>query len=128
MEAALHEDAGAAHFQGFGDLLVNFIEVEQVALFAAGALDGRIEGAEGAVLGADVGVVHVAVDDVADNAVGMELAADGVGFHADSDQIIGAEHFESLFASKAHTDFMIPEVGVAESMNWRIAGLKKRKA
>jgi hypothetical protein len=33
----------------------------------------------------------------------MELAADGVGFHANADEIIGAEHFESLRVSKAHT-------------------------
>ena len=104
MNAALHEHTGAAHLDGFGDLLVDLIKVEEVALFAARTLDGRIEGAERAVLGADVGVIDVAVDDVADNAVGMKLAADGVGFHADADQIIGAEHFESLFVAKAHTN------------------------
>ena len=65
------------------------------------------EGAEGAVLGADVGVVDIAVDDVADDSVGMEAAADGVGFHADADQIIRAEQVESLRTGKAHTSFMI---------------------
>jgi hypothetical protein len=26
----------------------------------------------------------------------MQLAADGVGFHADADQVIGVEHLEGL--------------------------------
>jgi hypothetical protein len=39
----------------------------------------------------------------------METASDGVGFHSDADQIIRAEHFESLCAGKAHTSFMIQE-------------------
>ena len=50
MDAALHEHAGSAHFDRLGNLFVDLIEVEQITLFAAGALDGRIKSAEGAVL------------------------------------------------------------------------------
>jgi len=71
MDAALHEDAGAAEFLGFGDLLVDFFEVEDVAFAGLGPFERAIEGAEGAVLGAEVGVVDVAIDDVGDDALGV---------------------------------------------------------
>ena len=35
MNAALHQHAGAAHLQGLGDLLVDLLEVEDVAFFRA---------------------------------------------------------------------------------------------
>ena len=38
MDAALHQHAGAAHLQGLGDLLVDLLEVEDVALFGTRAL------------------------------------------------------------------------------------------
>ena len=56
----------------------------------------------------------------------MQLAADGIGFHADADQIIGAEHFQGLFASKAHTEFMIPEV-VGKFRGFKVSGFQGLK-
>jgi hypothetical protein len=80
MDAALHQHAGAAHLDGLGDLLVDRLEVEDVALFRARPFGQRpVEGAEGAVLGAEVGVVDVAIDDVGDHALGVQAAAHGVG-------------------------------------------------
>ena len=38
MEAALHENARAAEFDGLADFFVNGIEVEDVAFFGGGAL------------------------------------------------------------------------------------------
>ncbi len=63
---------------------------------AFGVAHGPVEGAEAAVLGAEIGVVDVAVDDVADHAFGMQLAADGVGLHADADQVVGLEQVEGF--------------------------------
>ena len=36
VKAALHQNAGAAHLLGFGDLLVDFLEIEDVAFLGAG--------------------------------------------------------------------------------------------
>src|SRR5512141_1742453 len=102
IQAALHEDSGTAKFNGLCDLVVDQLAVKHVALFAAFAFDGRVERTEGAVFGAEVRVIDVPIDDVADDAFRMQLAADSVGFHADADEVIGAEHVEGLFASKTH--------------------------
>ena len=103
MQAALHQHAGAAQFHGFADLVVDGFELEDVALFGCRSLQGPVKGAEGAVLGAEIGVVDVAVDDVGGDAFGMQLAAHRVGFHADADQIVGAEQVESLLFGQGHS-------------------------
>ena len=87
MNAALHQHAGAAHLQGLGDLLVDFFEFEDVAFFGLGSLEGAVEGAEVAIFGAEVGVVDVAIDDVGDDAFGVEAAADGIGLEAQADEV-----------------------------------------
>src|SRR2546425_1189017 len=73
MQAALHEHAGAAEFDGLADLVVDRVEVEDVAFLRRGALQRAIESAEGAVLGAKVRVVNVAVDDVGDYALDRNI-------------------------------------------------------
>ena len=102
MQAALHQHAGAAKFNRLANLFVDGVEVEDVSLGRQLALQRPIEGAERAVLGAEVGVINVAVDDVGDNAFRMQLAAYRVGFHADADEVVGAEHFESLLSGERH--------------------------
>ena len=102
MQAALHEHAGAAEFDGLADFFVDGVEVEDVAFFRGGAFQRAVEGAEGAVLGAEVGVINVAVDDVGDRALGMQAAAHGVGFHADADQVVGVEQLEGLGFGQGH--------------------------
>ena len=102
MQAALHQHARAAKFDGLADLVVDRVEVEDVAFFRGRAFQRPVEGAEGAVLGAEVRVIDVAVDDVGDHALGMQLAAHRVGFHADADQVIGLEHLERLLLGQGH--------------------------
>src|SRR4051812_43795900 len=75
MDAALHEDARAAQLEGFFDLLVDDVIRENVGLVVA--LDA-IERAKGAELLADVRVVDIPVDDVADDVPGMPLSSDAV--------------------------------------------------
>ena len=96
MQAALHQHAGAAEFDGLANFFVDGVEIEDVTFFRGGAFQRAVEGAEGAVFGAEVGVIDVAVDDVGDGAFGMQLAAHRVGFHADADQVVGVEHLEGL--------------------------------
>ena len=66
-----------------------------------------VEGAEGAVFGAEVGVVDVAVDDVGDHALGVETTADGVCFHADADEVVTVEAIRELFAASSHRAILL---------------------
>ena len=102
MQTALHQHAGAAQFDGLANLVVNGFELEDVSLFRRGSFQRTIEGAEGAVLGAEIRVINVAVDDVGSHAFGMKLAAHRVGFHADADQVVGTEQVESLLFGQGH--------------------------
>ncbi len=116
VDAALHQHAGATHLDGLGDLLVNRLEVEDVALFGArvglaGPRQRAVEGAEGAVLGAEVGVVDVAIDDVGDHALGMQAAAHGVGLKAQADEVGGMEVVERLLAGQRHTAILARQRG-----------------
>jgi hypothetical protein len=65
--------------------VVNSLEVEDVAFLGQLSFERPVKRAEGAVLGAEVGVVNVAIDDVGDHPVGMQAATHCVGFHADAD-------------------------------------------
>ncbi len=85
MQAALHQDAGAAEFDGLANLFVNRIEIEDVAFRSRWTLQRTIKRAEGAIFGAEIGVINVAVDDVGHGAFGMQLAADRVRLHANPD-------------------------------------------
>ncbi len=108
MNAALHQHARAAHLHGLGNLLVNLLEVEDVAFVGAGiGLAGpgqrAVEGAEGAVLGAEVGVVDVAIDDVGDNALGVQAPAHRVGLESQADQVGRVEVIQGLLARDRHS-------------------------
>ena len=82
MNATLHQHPGSAHLQRLGDLLVNLFELEDVALLRRGALQRPVESAERAVFSAKVGVVDVAVDDVRDHTLGMDLTAHSIRLKA----------------------------------------------
>ena len=123
MDAALHQHARAAHLHGFGDLLVDRLEVEDVALVGArvglaGAGQRTVEGAEGAVLGAEVGVVDIAIDDVGDHALGVQAAAHRVGLEAQADQVGGEEVIESLLARDRH-GVILQRTGIREQRSER---------
>src|SRR5229473_2544722 len=102
MKAALHQHPRAAEFYGLADFFVDGVKVEDVSFFGLRAFQRTVKRAKGAVLGAEVGVVYVAVDDVSGDAFGMQLAAHGVGFHADSDEVVRAVEVESLLVSQRH--------------------------
>ncbi len=55
-----------------------------------------IERAETAILRAEVRVVDIAINDVADDAFRMQFFADCIGFHANADQVIALEHLDCL--------------------------------
>ena len=88
MQAALHQYPGAAQVQGLLDLFEDGFLRQDVAL---GVAHGPVEGTEAAILGAEVGVVDIAVDDVRDHILGMPAAADGVSLHADADEVVGCK-------------------------------------
>jgi len=71
VKSALHQDAGAAQIERFLDLLVNDffgVDVGFVVTF------GAVEGAEAAELGADVGVIDVAVNYITSDVMRMKLS------------------------------------------------------
>ncbi len=102
MQPTLHQHAGAAEFDSFADFLVDGIEIEDVPFFCLRPFQRTIKRAEGAVLGAEVRVINVTVDDVGGHSLGMETATDGVGFHADADEIVGVVEIEGLGVSQGH--------------------------
>jgi len=85
-----------------GDLLVDLLEFEDVAFGGLGPFERTVEGAKGAVLGAEVGVVDVAIDDVADNALGVQAAAHRIGLKTKADQVRRVKVVERLLASQCH--------------------------
>ena len=95
MQSALHQHAGAAQIER----LLNLFEDRFLGKDVAFVMPHRpIEGAEAAIFRAEVRVVDVAIDDVGDDALGMPLAADGVGLHTDPYKIRGIEEIERFFA------------------------------
>src|ERR1700722_11892790 len=103
MNAALHEHASAAHLDGFGDLLVDLFELEDVSLIRAGPLQRAIKGAERAVFGTEICVVDIAIDDVSDHALGMQAPAHGVRLEPQPDQVGRVEIIAGLIAGQRHT-------------------------
>ena len=88
MQAALHQHSSATKFYRLFYLVEDSVEVEDVSLFRFRSFQRPVEGAKGAVFRAKVRVINVAVDDVRDHTLGVQLAALRVGFHAQSDQIV----------------------------------------
>ena len=97
---------------GLGDLLVDLFEVEDVAFAGPGSFEGAVEGAEGAVLRAEVGVVDVAIDDVGDHALGVQAAAHGVGLKTQPDQVGRVEVVEGLRTRQRHM-LILPSRGIS---------------
>src|ERR1700678_444394 len=96
METSLHQHAGASEFDGLANLFVDGVEIQDVTFLGRRAFQRTIKSAESAILGAKVGVIDVAVNDVRHGAFGMDFASYRVRFHADPDQIVGPKHLQSL--------------------------------
>ena len=96
MQAALHQDTGTAKFYRLPNLFVDSLKLQDVSLFGSRPLQRPIKRTKTAKFRTKICVVDVAIDDVGDHALGMQLAPNRVGFHADSDEIIGAEEIQGL--------------------------------
>ena len=94
MQATLHQHSGTAKFDSLFYFVVNGIEVEDIALFGFRPFQRPVKGAKGTVFGAKVRVVNVAIDNVCNHTFRVQLAALRVGFHAQSDQVIGSEQLK----------------------------------
>src|SRR5450432_4071553 len=73
VQAALHENAGAAEAERLADLIENDLVRMHVAFIVPWR---AVERAEAAVLGTEICVINVAVNDIADDPVRVQLAAD----------------------------------------------------
>src|SRR2546427_1880852 len=101
VQTALEQNSGAAEFQHFVDFLVDVLEGQNVAVLGA---ERTVERAEGAIFGGEIGIVDVAIDLVGDDAGIVFLQAHLVRGHADADEVIGLEHFESLLFCQSQVD------------------------
>ena len=71
MQATLHQNACPPEFDGFADLVIDRVEIEDVAFLCLRAFQRPVERAKCAVFGAEVRVINVAVNDVGDDALGV---------------------------------------------------------
>ena len=94
MQSTLHQHSGAAKFDRLLYFVVDGVEIEDIALFGFWPFQRPVKGAKGAVFGAKVRVVNVAIDNVCNHTFRVQLAALRVGFHAQSDQVIGTEQIK----------------------------------
>src|SRR6185437_13181007 len=76
MQSALKKHASAAEIDRFLNLAEDRFARKNVAFLVA---ERTIEGAEAAILRAEIRVVDIAVNDVRDDTIGVVLAANGVG-------------------------------------------------
>src|SRR5260370_27120792 len=96
MQPALHQNPCAPQVDG----LLNFVEDHFLWMnITLGVTHGPVEGAEAAKLSAEIRVIDIAVDNVAHDAVGVQLAPHRVGGHPDADQIVAAKEVDCLLAS-----------------------------
>ncbi len=98
VQTALHKDAGTPNVDGFLDLLEDDFPRQNVPFLVP---QRPVEGAEAAILGAKVGVVDVAIDDIGNHTLGMQPPAQRVGSHADADEVVGPEKVAS-FGRRKH--------------------------
>ncbi len=101
MQAALEQNSGAAEFQHLVDFLVDLLKRQNVTVLGA---ERTVKRTEGAILGAKIRVVDVAVDLVSDDAGVVFLQAHLVRGHADAHEVIGCEHLQSLLFRQCHDD------------------------
>src|SRR5262249_28527540 len=100
MQAALHQNACASEVEG----LLNFVEDHFLGVhITLGMAHGPVKGAKAAIFGAEIGVIDVAVDDVAGDSFRMQLTARLVGSHADSDEVVAPEQVDR-FRPGHHTE------------------------
>ena len=102
VQAALHQHTGAAHFDGFGNFLVNRLKVENVTFAGELTFKRPIKSTKAAILGAKICIVDVTVNNVGNYALGMQFAPKRVGFHTKADEVIGPEIVESLSPGNRH--------------------------
>src|SRR5258708_32351049 len=102
MDSPLHQDASPIHFNSFRNLLVNLLEIENIAFFGLRSLQRPVKRAECAVFRAEIGVVDGPVNDVGDDGFGVEAPANRVCIKAQADQVRGVEVIESLLAGQRH--------------------------
>src|SRR5882724_4850638 len=99
MESALEQNSGAAELQHFVDFLVDLFEGQNVAILRA---ERAVERTEGAILGAEIRVIDVAVDLVGHNTRVVFLEAQLVCGHADAYEVIGFEHLQGFLFGQSH--------------------------
>src|SRR3954452_20689394 len=96
VQSALHQNPGATKVDGLLDLVEDDFDRQDIAL---GVVQRTLERTEAAVFGTNIGVVDVAVDNISDHALRVQLATNRVSRHSNADQVIALKQIQSLRAS-----------------------------
>src|SRR6266850_3564074 len=99
MQSALKQDSGAAELQHFINLPVDLFEGQNIAILGA---ERAVKCAEGAILGAEICVIDVAVDLIRHDARIIFPKAQLVRGHSDAYEVIGFEHLQSFLFRQSH--------------------------
>src|ERR1051325_4952224 len=100
MQAALHQDAGAAKRDRLVDLFGNFLKRADVSVGGAGPPIKRTKRADDI---ADVCVIDISVNDVSDYVAGMLALANLIGRRAHPGDVVRLEQRRAVFAGESFT-------------------------
>src|ERR1700678_1713733 len=115
MQSALHQNAGAAQVDG----LLNLVEDHFLGMDVAFRMaHWPVERAEAAILGAEIRVIDVAIDDVAHHAVRVQPAANRIGRHPDADEIVAVIQVR-CFLARHHAETFLPSTLLSNSAAYR---------
>jgi hypothetical protein len=103
VQTALQQDSRAAEAEHLFDFLIDRLEREDVTVFGT---ERPVKCAEGAVFGAEIRVVDIAVDLVGHDAGVILFQARLVRGHPEAHKVIGLEHFERLLFRQSHGYFL----------------------
>ena len=110
MQPSLHQNPRPTHVQRFLDLRKNhFLRVNIRFLVTLRS----VERAKAAILGADICVVNIPVDDVSGHVVRMVPASHRVSGHTEAYQIMVREQLERFGSRQLVTHMAIPGSNVA---------------
>src|ERR1700722_15857963 len=115
VQSALHQNAGTAEVDGLLNLVENHFLRMDVAFRMT---HGPVERAEAAILGAEIRVVDIAIDNVAHHPVRVQLAANGISRHPDANEVVAVIKFKCFFA-RHHAETFFPSTLLSNSAAYR---------
>src|SRR6516225_2425147 len=104
MQSTLHQNPGASKINRFLDLVEDLFLRQDVSFLVA---HRAIERAEAAILGAEVRVVDIPVDDVGNDAFRMKLLSHRIRRHPDPDKVVGRKKIDQFLPVHVSASIML---------------------